>query len=813
MDFVQEWNQQNNQWLWKKDHFLNNLSELITGIKVLSLDVFDTLLLRTCEKPVDVFYELGEQAKRTNLIRAGLTAKEFQEIRILAERKARSNKKNASGTDEVNLKEIYEMLPQNVGDTWKLMDLEIEIEKKLCYINPHIVSLISYAKGNGTKIALLSDMYLSAEQIRSLLISSGMDVSVIDCLFVSSEEGGSKIKGTLYQKLLGFFSDEKAESILHIGDNADADVQGASASGIKSLHYKVIPSNFEGVFEWEKMRHHSILPQIQSLRKLAGAASAEYDSDDKFWYRFGAEILGPFLTAFCDWVLDICIKEQRTAIFPFMREGILLSKLLKIAIQERKLNLRVEPLYVSREATYLAGVDLFDQDFFNHLFERNHFTVSDLFRMLHLDDDLDVQGYSKYGHLTLKETASTPYSDQVTLKQRLVSFLLEEKIQNKICKTIENKRYLLVEYLKQTCSSFDRIMTVDLGFKGTIQKSIESALEKTKIHFDICHVLAIGGEETKHHLLSGMDIRGFVGNSGENQDLIRAIMRSPEFLEELLMGDVGSTLGYMQSSGFIEPILGDLKYGPDEIRKKTVCQQGVLAFQAYWYRLLEGKTGLKEQLYKDCRQFAKMIHRVIDMPTSEEAENLGNLTHDDNFGSEHASRICEDKDLELLNQLGIERFLELGQFGFKASEVYWPQGIVTRKDPAFIFQQNLKQNSSSSYLFMMSHLVAMIRQANINQIMIYGAGEVGQSLLKLARLNQIKVTCFIDRKMSLWGQLIDGVEVIPLKEAVDRGFSDVYAVGSLSFIEDIVADIEAQYQCTDGSPRIFSLGLGKEMKG
>ncbi len=50
---------------------------------------------------------------------------------------------------------------------------------------------------------------------------------------------------------------------------------------------------------------------------------------------------------------------------------------------------------------------------------------------------------------------------------------------------------------------------------------------------------------------------------------------------------------------------------------------------------------------------------------------------------------------------------------------------------------------------MMSHLVSNLRQAHIHEITIYGAGDVGQSLLKIARLNQIKVAYFVDRKPSL----------------------------------------------------------------
>ncbi|MED4601247.1 HAD hydrolase-like protein [Paenibacillus validus] len=810
MTSVQWWDKPFDDSLWKRDRYLNTIIGYVNNIKILSLDVFDTLLLRTCEKPVDVFYLLGQQAIQMQLVRNGLTAKEFQEIRILAERKARFRLKKEAGHDEVTFEQIYEMLPQNIGDRAKIMNLELEVERQVCYLNPNIESLIKSVKKNGTKIVLLSDMYLSSEQIKRLISSSGLEESLIDFMFVSNEEGGGKANGNLFHKMVTRFPNENIDAYLHIGDSADADVYGAIQFGIKAIHYKVIPSDFEGVFEWEKVRHHDILPQLQSIRKLAGATSAEYPEDDQFWFRFGAEVYGPFLAAYCDWILDICVQERRKAIYPFLREGILLTGMLKKAAQMRRLDIKIEPLYVSRQATFLAGLDAFDEEHFGNLFERNHFTVADLIRMLELEKEL--QAYLDFAHIPLSESAKIVLSQGGNLKQSLKNVLTSSVVQEKIREVIDKRRNDLVQYLQQSCNSFDGIVTVDLGFKGTIQRSINAALKISGIPFDISHLLAVGGEETKHHLLAGLDIRGFTGNSGENHDLIKTIMRSPEFLEELLMGEIGSTLGYEQHQGASKPILGKLKYGEEEIRKKQICQEGVMAFQAYWYYLKEKKSQLMKIPDASNRDFAKLIHRVIDMPTAEEAHQFGGLTHDDNFGSEHASSICTKEDLELCNRLGSEHFLELGRFGFKATEVYWPQGVVTRSDPAVIFRHYLKNSTAHGYLYMMSHLVSNLRQAHIHEITIYGAGDVGQSLLKIARLNQIKVAYFVDRKPSLWGQKIDGVEVISLTSALSKNIN-VFAVGSLSFISDIIMDIRTKFQDVGRSPQIFSLQIGKEAQG
>lgn len=72
--------------------------------KVKSLDIFDTLVSRDVYKPSDLFYFLGKDLQRVNLI--NIDALEFQRLRINAERLARENSKY----EEVTLDEIYETL-------------------------------------------------------------------------------------------------------------------------------------------------------------------------------------------------------------------------------------------------------------------------------------------------------------------------------------------------------------------------------------------------------------------------------------------------------------------------------------------------------------------------------------------------------------------------------------------------------------------------------------------------------------------------------------------------------------------------------
>ncbi|KIV53479.1 hypothetical protein AM501_15400 [Aneurinibacillus migulanus] len=787
--------------LWQKDVFLSGLADILPNIKVLSLDIFDTILFRLYHRPIDVFIEIGKRAIEKGMVREGITAVEFQKIRILAEKKARSLKKIRYGNDEVNLFHIYDAMPKNIGNIEKLRILEFEIEKHACYINPSIYSLISYCKSKGIQIALLSDMYLSSDQIKILLADNYFPIEWIDQLVVSNEIGIGKAGGKLFDKLLCNYPSIQKKEIIHIGDNKTADIDGARCAGIQSIYYGVIPQNLESVFEWEHIRHGVVFPQILSLRKLAYYMNAEYDKEDKFWFQVGASILGPFFVFFSEWVVHSCKKEKRSSVYPFMREGALLASLIREGIKNEQLNIEVKPLYVSRQATYFAGIESFDTEQLGNMFERNNFTVFDLIRMFKLEDTAEC--LKQYYHVMLTECKDIELTEGCSLRRYLIDFFSLPHVANKVNELIEKERSLLIKYIEQTCQSVDEFVTVDLGFKGTIQKSIEKALQLSGFDSKLTHLLAIGSEPTSKHLLEGMDIRGWIGNAGENQDFIRTLMRSPEIIEELIQAECGSTLGYQERNDSIVPILSNDMCSEQERRYKNICQQGILFFQKLWFHLKKNKKFLIEDMIFNKREWGALLHRLIDMPTRQEATLLGTLHHDDNFGSDHISTIIHDKDTRLLEKWGTEEFLERCSHGYHATNVYWPQGVVTVQQPSYFFRKYLQQNEEGHYLAAMNRMASTIKSEGLTEIIVYGAGDVGQCLIKVANLHKLQVRYIVDRKTSLWGEQIDSIEITSLDRMVNSNLH-IYAVASLSFAKEIERDIQEAYKHSNVRPTIFT---------
>lgn len=777
------------------DNFSGSIINSIRHYELVSLDIFDTVLFRLCAHPTDVFLEVAKEAAVLGYLRKDIAPESFRELRIMAEKQSRYRKEQLYGHREVQLIDIYQQLPQHIGDSDSMMNLEVEIEKKRCYVNPDILSVIRTAKENKLKVALVSDMYLSSMQIKEILSANHFPLELIDSLIVSNEYGTDKVSGGLFDILLTHFPNVPRENVLHIGDNKTADIDGALKAGISSSYYNIVPHKIDSIYEREQIRYGTIVPQICSLRKLAGSRQ-----DEDFWFTTGATIMGPVLSVFSEWVVDVCLKEKKTAVFPFMREGMLLGKLIQNVVDRRGLNIRVEPFYISRQASYLAGLKVFNDEEMQKLFERNNFTVEDLFTVFQLEKYFDL--FERYGLIPLTKCSEIEIKKGQNLRTAIFDFFQTLEIKEHISSLIKEKKSLFLQYLETLTKGQTDFVTVDLGFKGTIQGFVESALgsngDKNRIH-----LLALGSDHTKQLIMSGVDIRGWLGNAGENDAVIKKIMRSPEVIEELILADCGSTIGYEKNAqGQINPVLEERSLFGQEREWKERFRDGVFYFQQLWSDLASQKPFVLNELLNQKAEWISLMLRMIEWPTVQEAKHLGMLHHDDNFGSSHYSMICNERDEQLLKQLGPEAFLQRSLYGYHVTNAYWPQGVITNSFPAFLFQKYVNESEGNSYLAVMSRFVHEIEELGFTSIVMYGAGEVGEAFLEIAQLTSLNVDYVVDKKESLWNQDLKGVPITSLNQVMKAG-NHVYAVASLSFSREIGKDIMAAYEHNPVTPVIL----------
>ena len=769
--------------------FVLNLK--VSGLeKLLSVDIFDTLLFRLVESPCKIFDEVGLRSKSEGLLNSTIMEQEFSMLRRSAEQDARKDQFERNGHNEVTLDQIYEFLPDFIGDKPKLQSLEVKTECEFCYLNPEILKLIKDVNRRNLPVVLTSDMYLNKEQLEDILRSNEFDLNLIKQIYVSCEHSGNKSSGALFRKLQSDFSHISSEHILHIGDKVEADFDSPRSLGFEAYHYSTMPEGLKKIYDYENICQAT--PQnLNSLRKLAVHTSGDANLIEN---QIGAGILGPVLTSFCEWILDICEAEGKDSIYPFMREAEMFVPMLENASRKRNLTVKVTPLYVSRHSTWLASIDEWNREQCENLLGKHGVTVSDVFQSVDLDFLPELEGF------TDSKVKDLPSGISDLLLTHLTSDITTSAINQKIKIT----HSLLLSYLKENAKGFDDCVTVDLGFRGTINNYIERALAKKGVNSKITHLLAFGADSIIEEKKKCLDIRCFLASPGINQDSLKVIQRSSFPLEQIILGQTGSTKGYEVRNNRTNPLLDEASAPPSECKIKQDVLKSTLGYQNLWYSLCVTKKSILRKTVESTEErriLCGLIYRLIDMPTLEEANLLGDLNHDFNNGSTNSRKICSNDNSRLLKEIGSEeRFLKVGRM----HGVHWPQGVVTRSNPYFLLKRKLAQNTSDSYLQSMNDLVEIVKAKGFSKIIIYGAGEAGKALYKAAEINEVKVGCFVDRKKSLWGEYVESAQVFSLETALDEFDKIPFVIGSFEFLDQIENSIRSKAKELKLDPLIFS---------
>ena len=769
------------------------MEEQLHNYNLISLDIFDTLLLRTVAKPTDVFELLWQAADTVK--RNDLSPKEFMKLRAEMERRARNKK----ASREVCLFEIYAEFPDYiVTDTQALMELEVETEKAVCYRNDYLYDLVLKMKADGKKLVLLSDMYLNREQIIGILQVNGIDVSLFESIILSNEQDCSKQSGELYQVLLKQFPDMPLEDIIHIGDNKNGDYHQARQAGISAIYYSAVPDQLNSIYDYERIRHNIPQKEILSLRKtVVWHGTRQWQTDDeKTAYEIGASVIGPYLTAYVGYVCDRMEQLNIHRIFPLMREGYILGKLLESEAAYRGYELEVHPIYVSRKATYIPSIQKIDREEIENMIGARNLTVGESFRLMGLTAVRDME---EYADCRWKDTHLVDRDGQ-SLKEYLINKFLEPQNIKSMEQYVSSERKLLIEYLKQEIGDFTDIATIDIGFFGRIQLWLEKALDLENTPHKIKHFLGIG--VTGDKIFDGMDFEGYSGSFAENQDLIATIHRTTDVIEKFISVTEGSTVGYCRMEGRIEPVKAKA-VANDKITNASFA--GILDFQRAFHCLATQKPEIAKKVVASRRESLMVLHRLIDMPRLCEAQLIQSIEADTNFGTEYCKRIITEENLALADEKGVD-FIDRCNisYTYQNSNVVWPKGVVTLKSPYYYVRRAMKSNAGNEITKSMQEVVERVKEDGVTEVALYGAGENGRQFYFICQLYEVQVNCFIDRKESLWGTRKEGVEVMGLEEAVRRGY-DVYIVTSLFSISEIRETIRERYQSVDRKVEIYSV--------
>jgi FMN phosphatase YigB (HAD superfamily) len=211
------------------------------AVKVVSVDVFDTLLLRTTRPEEQRFEDIARRqlaALRAAGHQVAATPRDVLILRLQSVRDAKRSTQPVLGDREASYDEIAGALLDALGLNRDLVPLlresEIEYEAANLFPNRLLIEILNAARQADKRVICLSDMYFSNRDIGELLRRRAADFAP-DAIYVSADYGYGKASGHLYREVARQEGAEP-EAIVHCGDSRRADVAMAKSHGLGAVH-------------------------------------------------------------------------------------------------------------------------------------------------------------------------------------------------------------------------------------------------------------------------------------------------------------------------------------------------------------------------------------------------------------------------------------------------------------------------------------------------------------------------------------------------------------------------------------------------
>lgn len=276
-----------------------------------SFDLFDTLVVRDALDPKEIFARVEKEVCAGNPEVAG-----FARLRIEAERSSRD-----PVSRETDLATIYRRLGEITGWSFQLLETLCEAELRSEIESMHGVAEaiheVREAKGSGSRLLLLTDMYLPRAAIEALLEKVGLE-GAFDEVHISGECGHSKHTGQLYHHIRKCLAEESEWS--HEGDNMFSDVRQAKKAGLRAQwRGGALPNERERSLQLEN--EDGRVAGFARISRLGGMGQSTN------FRAVGANISGPVFYPYVRWVLETAKAQGVETLYFLSRDGQLLCRI------------------------------------------------------------------------------------------------------------------------------------------------------------------------------------------------------------------------------------------------------------------------------------------------------------------------------------------------------------------------------------------------------------------------------------------------------------------------------------------------------
>lgn len=515
---------------WIKNNQNYRLKKEILKCDILSLDIFDTTIIRLVESPNDIFTKMEQNSfcKKTGF---------SKDIRVNSQITA---EKQYGNMTDINY--IYGIIKERLGcskeDINSLIQIELETEARYSFANEIILEIIKFANENKKKIVFVSDMYLNKKYLQ-ILLNKVCNPDFLYDVYVSCDYGKTKSEGGLFDKVRKDFPDK---NILHIGDNIKSDFLSA-----------LIRRNIHPIW--------NIYPRKKfSFKDRYIKYNLETRKTDIYCWAFSE--IAPGLMGFCKWIDKKAQEDNCKQLLFITREGEFLKQLFLLYDINKKYS--VNTLYASRRSILGSSAGT-NWDYLAKTYK--HGTVG------HFLNAFNINTNEINNRLKL-ENENDFYKEISKYKDAIMDYSKEQKD-------------MFLSYISSMVDVNANIGFIDVGWKGSSQNFIQNIFRKNKYTGKLYGYYLGEFYEPEYNIIKS----GYLCSSKDNS-YTPDVLNAGFVFENILSPSFGSTLRYCIKDGKVIPVLDT--EDTDRDKCILDAQRAILDYFNFVNRIQLEQPGYKE---------------------------------------------------------------------------------------------------------------------------------------------------------------------------------------------------------------------------
>ena len=538
------------------------LWQKIEPYSVISIDLFDTLIMRQVLFSTDVFELVDLRLKQQGIFINDFCGKRLESEKFLAKE------------DQVMLEEIYDYMIKhyqipNVHEK-QLAELEWKIDYELLVPRKEVCEFMEQVQKSGKNIYIVSDTYYTKNQIK--LVLDKCNIFFYADIFASCEYGTAKTQ-KLFEKVR-----EKLEidSWIHIGDDIVADIECARTNRIECCQL------YSGIDLLDKAGYLGLWQSADKIcnRIKIGMFTAKlFNSPFQFEteaskisvikaYDLGYLFFAPVITDFVLWFAHQMKEENIRNIWFGARDGYLIKKMYDLLVE----NSITKYFLTSRTAAVRAGME--NEDDIRY--------VTDM----KFSGSLQEQMADRFGIQINSAEFDTNAEEDILQYSGLILEASRKMREN-------YKKYLrTLEPEKKT----DIIAFFDFVAKGTTQMFLRKLVSN---HMKGFYFLQLEEEQMRD---KPVDIVAFYSNQEREKS---TIFDDYYVLETMLTAPEASVLEFDKKG---KPVYAIETRKKQDIDCFMEAQQGILDYFKTYLKLCPNEVRLEDKVIDEA--FLKMIHGV-----------------------------------------------------------------------------------------------------------------------------------------------------------------------------------------------------------